>query len=140
MLRRIGPVVLLGWSLCGLVCGCGSRRATVSGEVTVNGQPLEHGVIEYVPADGNGPPGRDAIRNGRYEVRTAPGNKWVRISAPVVLGKRSEWNGPNAPLVEVLGESLPARYQVQTELTFEVQPGSNTKDWKLGTPSARGPG
>jgi hypothetical protein len=124
-------ILTLALSGPALLAGCGPTTATVRGEVTVDGQPLEKGVISYVPADSNGVPVTAEVRNGKYELTTAPGKKVVQISAPVVVGKRKEHNGPGAALVEITEESLPPRYNSSTELTFEVRPGSNTKDWSV---------
>lgn len=61
------------------------------------------------------------------------GPKRVQISAPVVVGRRKEHVGANAPMVEIRAESLPERYHSKSELTLEVSGGSNTKDWTLET-------
>jgi hypothetical protein len=131
--RRAVLIVVLAAVGAGLAGGCGPGTATVGGSVTVDGQPLEKGTISYVPADGPGTPAQAAVENGRYDLRTAPGKKLVQISAPAVVGKRKEYNAPDAPLVEVTAERLPERYNSKTELTFEVKPGGNTKDWALET-------
>src|SRR5262249_40612492 len=115
----------------GLLGGCGSPTATVSGEVTVAGQPLEKGVISCIPADGNGGPVTASIENGKYQLVTVPGKKVVQISAPVVVGQRPEHNGPGAAMVEITEEGLPEKYNSKTELTFEAKSGSNTKDWPI---------
>jgi hypothetical protein len=116
----------------GLFAGCGSL-ATVSGEVSVDGKAAEKGVISFVPADGPGEPATASIENGRYEIRTSPGNKRVQISVPVVE-KRKDSTATNAQIIEIThGETLPDRFNTKTELTFEVKPGSNTKDWQLDT-------
>jgi hypothetical protein len=107
-----------------LAGGCGST-ATVSGEVTVDGKPIDKGVISYVPADDKGAPATAPIENGRYELKTRPGNKRVQISQTVVVGKRDGY--------EITEERLPARFHSRTELTFEVQSGANTRDWNLET-------
>src|SRR5262245_2351004 len=42
--------------LSALVLGCGhSSVATVSGEVTYEGEPVMDGMITFIPADGKGP-------------------------------------------------------------------------------------
>jgi hypothetical protein len=114
-----------------LILGCGPSIGVVSGTVTIDGQPVSGGVISYVPADGAAPPATSNIEGGKYEVRTMAGKKFVQISAPHVVGKRKEYEGPDAPLVEITDERLPAKYNSQTELTFEVKPGANKQDWDL---------
>jgi hypothetical protein len=114
-----------------IVGGCGPAVSSVCGMVTVDRQPVASGVISYVPAEGGGEPATATIAAGRYELHTSPGKKFVQISAPVVVGKRKEYEGADAPLVEITDESLPPRYNSQTELSFDVQRGKNTKDWSL---------
>ena len=130
---RTGLVVLLGLCAAGLLAGCssGPASATVSGEVKVNGTPVEKGVISFSPAEGTGKLVTGEIKNGRYEVQTTAGKKVVQISAPVVTGKRKDSDAPNAQWVEITEESLPDKYNSKSELTFDVQAGGNTKDWAL---------
>jgi hypothetical protein len=129
MLRRL-LLLLLG--LAGLVSGSGcGAGATISGEVTVDGKPLDKGFISYTSADGNGTPVTAAIRDGRYEVRTVAGRKVVLISAPVVVGQRKEHNGPGAALIDITEERLPPSCNSKSELTFEATSGSNTKNWAV---------
>jgi hypothetical protein len=125
--------VLLLVFATGLLAGCGSGLATVSGEVSVDGKTVEKGVISYVPADGPGEPATANIENGRYEIRTSPGNKRVQISVPVVVDRRKDSNAAAAQTIEITRETLPERFNSKTELTFEVKSGSNTKDWQLDT-------
>mgnify|MGYP003409977499 CR=1 FL=1 len=114
-----------------LILGCGPSIGVVLGTVTIDGQPVSGGVISYVSADGAASPATSNIEGGKYEVRTMAGKKFVQISAPHVVGKRKEYEGEGAPLVEITDESLPPRYNSQTELSFEVQRGSNVQDWQL---------
>lgn len=119
--------------------GCGSggpAAATVSGQVTVESAPLAAGVITFTGPNGQSATG--TVENGRYEVRTVAGANRVQISAPVVIGKRASSKAPDAPQVEITEESLPEKYHAASELTFEAQPGNNSKDWVLqGKPKRR---
>jgi hypothetical protein len=117
----------------GLLAGCGDgpASATVSGEVKVDGVPVEKGTITFTPADGKGQPVTADVVNGKYEVRTTAGKKTVMISAPVVVEKRKDSTAPDAQWIESTKESLPDKYHSKSELTLDVQSGSNTKDWDL---------
>lgn len=126
--RLLMPYLALGIMV---LSGCGTSPGTVSGEVTVDGVPLKKGVISFVPADGKGEPITVEIEDGKYELKTLPGPKLIQVSAPRVVGKRKEYDAPDAPLMEITEESLPERYNSKTELTFEVQSGSNTKNLEL---------
>lgn len=61
--------------------GCGGPpQALARGRVTLDGQPLAHGTIAFLPADGKGPTAGGLVAAGSYEVRgMAPGLKLVRI-------------------------------------------------------------
>jgi hypothetical protein len=130
MLTRTSRLALWLFVLIGLA-GCGPATGTVTGEVTVNGVPLEEGVITFSPADKNGESVTREIKAGKYEAKMVAGNKFVQISAPIVIGTRKESTHPNAPLIQETEEGLPARYNSESELTFEVKSGTNTKNWNL---------
>jgi hypothetical protein len=130
---RVGCAHLFLLIALPLVSACGPSTGTVSGAVTIDGEPLSGGVISYVPAEGGGAPTTAHIEAGKYELTTSTGKKFVQISAPIVVGKRKEYEGPDAPLVEITDERLPPKYNSQTELTFDVVAGWNTKDFTLAT-------
>jgi hypothetical protein len=73
---RIGPLVFL------LLAGCGPSLASVSGEVTYEGQPVTNGSITFAPADGKGQVTGATIANGRFTVeKVPPGPKVVKVEA-----------------------------------------------------------
>jgi hypothetical protein len=128
-MRWSGFGLVLGLSIA---AGCGGPgAATVSGEVKVDGEPLQKGVISFSPLEGAGAVASGQIENGRYSVQTTPGKKRVQISAPIVTGQRREYNSPNAPMVEITEEGLADKYHTKSELTFDVQAGNNTRDWTV---------
>lgn len=120
---------------CGAMAttGCGPATATVEGTVTLDGQPVDGGAILLAPAEGEGPSVTAPIVAGHYALTTRPGTMRVQISAPVVVERRKAYEGADAPLIEVTRERLPARYNTQSELTVDLQPGPNTKDWVLSS-------
>lgn len=136
MLRLLVSAGLSAASLLVFLSGCGPATASVKGTVTVDGEPLKSGVISFVPADGAGAPATTAISDGAYTLEMAPGKKAVQISAPVVVGQGKAYNAPDAPTFDITEESLPSRYNTQTELIFEAAPGSNSKDWNVESKAA----
>ena len=117
-----------------LLLGCGSSDvASVVGTVEVNGQPLANGTISFGPAEGDGDAASATITNGAYEVRIAPGPKVIQITGPRVTGQRKAYEGPGAPMIDIIEESIPEQYNVRTTLKMDVQPGKNTKTWTLQT-------
>jgi hypothetical protein len=126
--------VLLGLFL-GLawIGGCSFAGATglVTGEVTLDQKPLKEGVIRFVPVDGKSPTADALIANGRFTATVPTGEMRVEISAPKVVGKRKMYDTPESPLVDEVAELLPPRYNVQSQLTLSVQPGTQEKRFDL---------
>jgi hypothetical protein len=129
--RQWSGIAALVGGLALVVAGCGPAMSTVSGNVTVDGKPLEKGAISYVPADNQGSPVTVDVAGGKYELQILAGKKMVQISAPFLKEKKKRYEGPDAPYDEFFDESLPAKYNSETTLTFDVQPGKNTKDWAV---------
>jgi hypothetical protein len=121
----------MGFAGMTMLTGCGPATGTVSGEINVGGKPADRGVITFSPADSSGEAVTAEISNGKYQAKMVAGKKNVQISIPKVIGKRPESTAPNAAIVEITEERLPERYNSQTTLTFDVQPGSNTKNWEV---------
>lgn len=114
--------------------GCGNRKPVVTGSVTLDGQPVERGAIQFFPASGDGQTAGTVIENGRYQTETSPGPMKVVINAPKVVGKRRAYDDqPDGPMIDVVRESLPARYSdmSKTELTYTVEPGNNEANFEL---------
>lgn len=119
--------------------GCGGvYDASVSGEVTLDGNLLPRGAIAFVP-ESTGPPAYAQIdSSGRYEVYTGKepglpsGNYEVTVvSREPPANKHSELGGPPPP-----GTALtPLWYAMSqyTPLKFQVEPGDNDIDLELNT-------
>jgi hypothetical protein len=78
---RTWTTVALVTAAIGLQSGCSSSSlATVSGQVTYDGQPVADGFITFTPADGKGAEAGGQIVNGKYELtRVQPGPKVVKV-------------------------------------------------------------
>lgn len=127
LFRAILILPALSLSLMG--CGGGPEKPpeyTVKGTVAYDGKPLEKGSIVLEPADGNGAANGGGIENGAFEFTSTPGKKKVRINAVRESDKKDEYGS-------LITESyIPAKYNTQTTLDFEVQANNeNTKEWKL---------
>ena len=113
-------------------CDSGPQTAEVTGTVKVAGQiPPAGSSITFIPTDGKSQTAGAALQDGRYSVRVPVGMTKVEIRVPRPVarpGPNVQGPGAEGGLIE---ESLPAKYNDQTELTFEVKPGKNEKDWDL---------
>jgi hypothetical protein len=113
--------------------GCGSKRPVVEGLVTLDGVPIAAGAIRLVPADGKGPTAGGGITAGRYRVETSAGPKKVSINfaqkdGTQVLDPEAMGSGQ---MIDRYVESVPGRYNTETELEITLKPGLNTHDFTL---------
>jgi hypothetical protein len=115
--------------------GCGAPKTVVSGRVTLDGQPLDNGTIEFFPVRGDSPTAAAVIDTaGRYRTAAAPTQMKVVIHSSKVVGRRKMYDDvPDSPTVDLLAERLPGRYSdmTKTELTVTLTPGDNVADFPL---------
>lgn len=135
MLRKS---VLWMSSLCvflGLGCGPadGLHLATVTGTVTLEGQPVPEAVVMFTPEAGGGSSGVTDV-DGRFQLTynsdrqgAVVGKHQVRIStARTSIGE--EEDGTSKPATP---EVIPVNYNVRSELVYDVVPGPNEIDFAL---------
>jgi hypothetical protein len=117
-----------------LVAGCAkSNIGVVTGTITVDGAPAKSGSIAYFPVNRKSSTAGAEIVDGRYTAKVPLGTSIVEVRVPKVLGQKKLYNTPDSPLKQILAESLPPKYNDQTELTLDVQPGENHQDYQLTT-------
>jgi hypothetical protein len=120
--------------------GCNSPSgSTFSGEVRYNGQPVAEGMIYLDPTDPpSNRPTAGPIRDGKFHIPATDGllagRYRVRIAANDPASKSA-----NAPQIDADGlpsgpaykELIPAKYNTNSELTFEVKAGTNEHTFDL---------
>jgi hypothetical protein len=75
-------ILVVAVFVVGSIAGCGTKTATVSGEASYDGQPIEDGNITFLPEDGQSAIAGGPIRNGKYHIENVPpGVKVVKIEA-----------------------------------------------------------
>ena len=132
------PAGLVLISLIALGCNTGDAgRASVSGKVTFNGQPIATGQIVFEPS-GSGRLGIAQIADGAYsmppEQGPTPGKYIVRITADRPTGKTAAplaSSGGQAP-TQVYEQYIPAKYNERSELNTEIDAEPNiVRDFDL---------
>lgn len=109
-----------------VISGCsgndGPQRVSVAGTVTFDGKPVNAGIIQFSPLDPSGRAAGAMIQKGgtfTLEEQIPPGRYRVVIRPPMPPN-------PGAPVPET--PDIPAKYRTEeeTDLTVEVQAGSNS--------------
>jgi hypothetical protein len=124
--------------------GCGAPddelpRQAVSGRITLDGKPLERGMISFAPLGGGGasPVSVGAvIREGSYSIARAggpvPGSYRVAIISEGGAPEAADAAPGPGELKSARKEPIPARYNAATTLKADVvKGGSNTFDYEL---------
>src|SRR5262249_31875677 len=116
------------------VVGCGgSKTGEVTGAGTIDGQtPPVGSSITFIPTDGNGPSAGGTLQDGKYTAPVSVRMGKGPIPAPEPAARKTQ-AGPGGGGERVVGSLLPAKYNDNTELTFEVKPGRQEKNWELST-------
>ncbi len=125
--------------LCVELAGCGGkysgeRRFPLSGKVTVDGQPMEHGLISFLPQGEGGRVCGGPITNGAYSIPTemgaTAGKYQVKINWNRPTGRKvKDWEGEE--IMDETKEGLPAKYHQDSELTADVSADQTTFDFNL---------
>lgn len=129
--------------LCAALAGCGGRnyegaqRFAVSGNVTVDGEPMEHGLIAFMPQGQDVRVAEGQIKNGVYSVLEEKGPNAgtyrIEIHWNVKTGEMGRNIDTGEPEYEIVKEGLPAKYHKNSELTAQVGPDRTTFDYDLTT-------
>lgn len=131
-LRTTSFVLLLA---CALASGCDDDVARVSGLVSIDGAPVDQGVVLFRPADSKGPTAEAAIQNGSYSLSLTPGAKQVLIQGFKITGEVHPW-GAGAPSAPVLKPVVPERYYDRSEIVVEIDADTDSLDFTLSSKSA----
>jgi hypothetical protein len=103
----------------------------VSGRISLDGKPIRHGAIRFVPIDGETATAGAEIKDGQYTI-TVPVNKCkVTINAADDASPGKLTQDSMTSELPLPPDLIPAKYNVRTELVFDVQEGQNQKDFQL---------
>lgn len=103
-----------------LLAGCSPPKPVpVSGRVTLDGEDLAEGDIEFVSDNPAFGPEAGKVAQGRFELQARPGKNKVKITATRKLPPKGGF--------DYFESVIPAKYNEQTELTADV-PGEGRSD------------
>lgn len=119
-------------------CNRTNSQSPIAGEVTLDGKPLEEGVIRFLPIDGaQGSIAAGEVRGGRFQIagRAGPTIGWnrVEINGFRRTGRMIPAPFPQQGMIEERIEAVPPQFNAESTLKYEVKPGSNTADFELSS-------
>ena len=122
--------------------GCGNkgpRRAAVTGQVTLDGRPIDEGVIQFLPVEGTvGPETGGVIENGRYDIPqdrgVVVGKCRVELRASKKTGRKiQDPTGRPGTLTDEYKEVFPPSSNTNSTLVREIKDDLNTLDFNIRT-------
>jgi hypothetical protein len=117
------------------IAGCGrGTEASVTGNVTLDGSPLDDATISFVPlAQEQRKAGWTTIREGKYAIPASSGLGTGQFRVEIrALRSTGEKNGQTDPTLPVPArEAVPGRYNSKSELVANIKPGENRSDFEL---------
>ena len=130
--------VLLGAITLATLSGCSDPqgRQEVTGEITLKGRPLDDGLINFAPLDGQ-PTGDGAqIVNGQYRIPREKGLAPGRYKVTIYGGDGRSGAGDASPDSPYAGskpgqERVPAEYNKKSNVVKEVKGGPNKFDFDI---------
>jgi hypothetical protein len=138
--------VYTGLVLCGALAGCGGPgdelpREAISGKVSLDGQPLATGVIQFRPTSSEPVPAGAHIKDGAFSIPRneglTPGNYKVVINAAGDAKALSSAESSGEKAIKRGGlapELIPAQYNSNSTLTAKVEAGKdNTFEFALSS-------
>jgi hypothetical protein len=139
-IARLG-VICLAIATC---FGCGKngpRRAAVSGHVTLDGQAIDQGVIQFLPVEGTvGPETGGVITKGQYAIPqqhgAVVGKSRVELRASKKTGRKiQDPTGRPGVLTDEYNEIFPPSSNTSSTLVREIKDDLNTLDFDIRTKS-----
>jgi len=132
-------------AICFVIATCigcskkGPQRAAASGHITLDGKPIEHGVIQFLPVAGTiGPETGGVIENGSYEIpkQRGPvvGQCRVELRASKKTGRKiQDPTGRPGVLTDEFKEMFPTAANTDSSLVRDIKDEPNTLDFDIRT-------
>jgi hypothetical protein len=126
--------ILLGVIALGATGGCGDplNRQEVTGDVTLKGQPIEDGVINFAPVDGQGTGDGAQILKGKYKISREKGLSPGKYRVSIWAGNGLSGEGDASPDAPKAGfrpakERVPPEYNDHSQVFRDVVKGGQNK-------------
>ena len=132
-MRTLGQLCL-SVLMSAIVIGCGNsqNRHEIHGEVKLKGVPLDQGIINFFPVDGQGTGDGAGIVNGVYRIPTKKGLQPGKYKVTIIAGDGRSGAGDASPDPPKDGgkpgrERIPPEYNIKSKIVKEVTQGGPNK-------------
>jgi hypothetical protein len=117
-------------SLVGCQGGSELEVEPVSGSVTLDGNPIDDGRIQFRSTEADQRSFSGVIKEGKYTLGTTTGPMRVEIRASRIIAGKFDESNPDEKIP--MGEMyIPQKYNSRSELTADVPEGGKTIDFDL---------
>lgn len=133
MVIRVTSVLTTSLLILLTISGCGGGMPSVTGMVTIDGQPAPPGLqIDFQPDVPNSSSSTGYTDEaGHYEMKFTPSKPGVMLGVSkvqVYVPRKMNSDGIPAIPPQLKGVKIPKEYNEDSTLTFAVENGSNTFD------------
>lgn len=119
-------MVLAVLLLCSLGCEDGPKLGSVTGLITLEGEPLANATITFTPADGWSAFDRTGP-DGQYELQFQDGRKGAMVGENEVRIETAHIAAGGVTHPEI----LPKKYHEESDIVKDVQPGKQEINFEL---------
>lgn len=111
-------------------CDSGPKLGAVSGTITLEGKPIEQATITFTHAEGRTAFARTDAE-GFYELKFSDGRDGALLGENAVAIETARVGRDEKGEIVEFPETLPAKYNVESELTRVIEPGTQVLDFAL---------
>lgn len=134
--KHMAAGLLAGLLAAAAGCSGNTRQASVTGEVTLDGQPVgPGGHIVFLPqSGGEGRQASAAIDGGKYAIPAERGPSLGPCRVEITWDKKTGKQLPSADpgfMMDETRQAIPTKYNRQSTLTVEITPGANVHNFHL---------
>ena len=133
-LYNIGLIALLLFVTL-VFSGCSDNRAPakVTGTITLDGKPLVGATVTFTPDDGSRISQAMTNAEGWYELRFTAQLKGATVGTHRVAVQSGDLEVPMEAGASYVPETIPKKYNTETELTATLKSGNNVVNFDLAS-------
>jgi hypothetical protein len=125
-------ILLLLFSFSG--CGDSQNLIEITGMVTIKGELIDKGIIQFVPVNGVGQEGGGTIHEGKFTAKVPPGEKIVRVDGSKVTGTKEVSPMPGTTIKTDIEKPLTSRKKHWDNSTVRITVNPKNEPFQIELP------